>query len=194
MANEVNYKSKVGIKDFVYALLVSDGKDGAVYGEPKSVPFAQSIGIETEQEIVKAYGDNTVAEMATSTGVTTLTMGFHALPLSVKQELLGLEEEDGLTIQKSSVTAPYVAIALRQTKADGSSEMVGLTKGMFKLPSTEGATKEDSIEFSADEIEGEFSARQFDDVTQILAEIPKGDAEGVEDKFMAKLFQTAVTP
>lgn len=189
MAETKKYSGKVGIKGFYYAILEEDTKDGALYGEPVHVPHAQSIGIETEQEIVKAFGDNTVAEMVTSTGVTTLTMGFHALPLSVKQDLLGLEEEDGLTVQKSNVSAPYVAIALEQTKADGSSEMVGLTKGMFMLPSQEGATKEDTTEFQSQEIEGEFSARTFDDVTQIFAEVPKDDAEGIKDKFNNKLFQ-----
>src|SRR5699024_11737699 len=89
MATENKYSSKVGIKGFTYAILNEDSKDGATYGEPKYIEWAQSIGIETEQEIIKAYGDNTVAEMVTSTGITTLTMGFHALPLSVKQELLG---------------------------------------------------------------------------------------------------------
>jgi len=195
MAKEKNkYSGKVGIKGFTYAIQNSDSKDGVTYGEPKYVQYVQSIGIETEQEIVKAYGDNTVAEMVTSTGVTTLNMGFHSLPLSVKQELLGLEEEDGLTIQKSNVTAPYVAIALEQTKADGSSEFVGLTKGMFTLPGTEGATKEDTTEFQNEEIEGEFSARQFDDIAQIFADVPKDDAEDLKEKFMAKLFQTEVSP
>ena len=186
------YSAKVGITGFFYAKLITDSKGGTTYSEPVHVPGAQSIGIETEQEIHKAYGDNTVMEMATSTGSTTLTMGFHALPLSVKQDLLGLEDEDGLTIQRSQVVAPYVAIALEQTKANGDSEMVGLTKGMFKLPGTEGATKEDSIEFGNDEIEGEFSARLSDDITQILAEVEQGDAEDVKEKFMTKLFKTTV--
>lgn len=188
-----SYKAKVGISGFYYAKLIEDSKDGASYGEPVHVPFAQSVGIETEQEIVKSYGDNTVAEMAVSTGITTLSMGFHTLPLEVRQDLLGLEIEDGLTIQKSNVTPPQVAIILQQDKANGDAELVGLTKGMFTLPSVEGATKEDSIEFQNDEIEGEFSARLYDDITQVLAEIKAGDSEGIRDKFMAKVFQADTT-
>lgn len=189
-----SYKSNVGISGFYYAKLIEDTKDGATYGDPVHVPFAQSVGIETEQEIIKAYGDNTVAEMAVSTGTTTLSMGFHALPLEVRQDLLGLEVEDGLTIQRSNVTPPTVAIVLQQDKANGDAELVGLTKGLFTLPSVEGQTKEDSIEFASDEIEGEFSARLFDDVTQVFAEVDKEDTEDVRAKFMAKVFQTVALP
>lgn len=185
-----SYRANVGISGFYYAKLIEDTESNAEYGEKVYVPFPQSVGIETEQEIVKSYGGNTVAEMAVSTGITTLTMGFHHLPLEVRQDLLGLEVEDGLTIQKSSVTPPYVAIILQQDKANGDAELVGLTKGMFQLPSVEGTTKEDSIEFQNAEIEGEFSARLFDDVTQVLAEVKADDAEGTREKFEAKVFQT----
>lgn len=185
-----NYSANVGISGFKYAILKTDTEEEATYGELVSVPFAQEIGIETEMSIEKAYGDNRVAEMATSTGTTTLSMQFHALPLEVRQELLGLEDEDGITIQRGQVTPPTVAVSLYLDKADGSQEVVGLTKGMFNLPSTDGSTKEDSIEFGNATIEGEFMSRKFDDVTQIMAEISPEDIEGKEDKFFTKLLNT----
>lgn len=181
-------KAKTGITGFHYAKLLQDNLKGVEYSEIKSVVGSQNVGIETEQSIEKSYGDNRVMEMAVSTGTTTVTMGFHALPLEVRQDLLGLEEdEDGLIIQKSTVTPPDVAMILELTDEDGNSEMVGLTKGKFMLPGVEGQTKEDGVEFQNAEIEGEFASRVYDDVAQVIAEVAKDDAE-LRQKFMDKVF------
>lgn|SRR5699024_2528769 len=184
-----NYSAVVNISGFYYAILKEDSKEGVTYGEKVHVPFSQSVSIETEQSIEKSYGDGVVAELAVSTGTTALSMGWHTIPLEVRQELLGLEQdEDGLTIQKGQVTPPDVGIILTQEKNDGSKELVGLTKGKFMLPSVEGATKEDSVEFQNHEIEGEFSSRHYDNITQVLAHIDADDDAGKEDKFMNKVF------
>lgn len=191
---EKNTSSTVGIDKFYYAILNQDSEESVTYGEVTRVPYVQNVSIEPEQEIAKAYGDNTVAEMAVSTGITTVELQFHAIPAEDRVKLLGLEEdEDGLTIQKSQINPPYVAVIFEQTKADGTSELIGLTKGMFTLPATENSTKEDTLEFGSDTISGEFSARQFDDIKQISAFIGATD-ESKRDKFMTKVFQKEEEP
>jgi len=183
-----NHSSTVGIDEFHYAILQEDTKENLSYGEIYHVPFSQEVSVETEQEIAKGYGDNVVAEMAVSTGVTALEMGFHALPLEDRERMLGLEKDGNLTIQKGSTNPPYVAVALRQVKADGTSQWVGLTKGIFTIPSIEAQTKEDSIEFSTDTIEGEFSTRLNDDIATIFAFQDKDDAGEARTEFFNKLF------
>lgn len=190
MAETKNRSAVVGITGFRYAVLESDTEAGASYGEIVRVPYVQNINIETEQEIAKAYGDNTVAEMAVSTGVTTVEFQFHTIPLEDRIKLLGLEEdEDGMIVQRSQTNPPYVALMLEKTKGDGSVELVGLTKGMFTLPATEAQTKEDSLEFGSDTISGEFSARVFDDIAQMFMHVDKNDPEK-QEAFMSKLFIT----
>lgn len=165
----------IGIDKFYYGVLVEDLETGATYNEKVRVPYIQNISLETEQEIAKAYGDNKVAEMAVSTGVSTLEMQFHAIPLEDRVALLGLEQnEDGLVIQRSQTNPPYVAVVLEKTTTDGA-ELLGLTKGMFMLPATEAQTKEDSLEFGSDTISGEFSARVFDDVSIVRVRVGKDD-------------------
>lgn len=194
MAETKNRSAVVGITGFRYAVLESDTEAGASYGEIVRVPYVQNINIETEQEIAKAYGDNTVAEMAVSTGVTTVEFQFHTIPLEDRVKLLGLEEdENGMIVQKSQTNPPYVALMLEKTKGDGSVELVGLTKGMFTLPATEAQTKEDSLEFGSDTISGEFSARVFDDIAQIFMHVDKNDTEK-QEAFMQKLFNIEETP
>lgn len=189
MANEKkNLSAVVGIDKLYYAILDEDTEEGATYKEKVRLPYVQNVSIETEQEIAKAYGDNTVAEMAVSTGVASVEFQFHTIPLEDRVALLGLEDDDGMIIQKSQVQPPYVAMVLEKTKGDGSSELVGLTKGMFTLPPTEAQTKEDSLEFGNDTISGEFSARAFDDVAQVFLHVDKDDNEK-RDKFMKKIFE-----
>jgi|SRR5690625_34511 len=188
-----NTSAVVGIDKFYYAILESDSESGATYNERVRVPYIQNVNIETEQEIAKAFGDNTVAEMAVATGVATVEFQFHSIPLEDRVALLGLEEEDGMIIQKSQVQPPYVAVVLEKTKGDGSVELVGLTKGMFTLPPTEAQTKEDTIEFGNDTISGEFSARAFDDVSQVFVHVGEDDEEKRE-AFMKKIFQIEETP
>lgn len=188
MSETKNRSAVVGIDKFYYAVLEKDTENEASYGEMVRVPYVQNVNIETEQEIAKAYGDNTVAEMAVSTGVATVEFQFHSIPLEDRVTLLGLEEKNGIIVQRSQVNPPYVAVVLEKTKADGSVELVGLTKGMFTLPPTEASTKEDTLEFGSDTISGEFSARVFDDVSQMFAHVEKDD-EGKREEFLKEVFQ-----
>jgi phi13 family phage major tail protein len=183
-----NRSATVGIDKLYYAILQSDTETSVVYEKEVRLPFVQTVKIETEQEIAKAFADNKVAEMAVSTGVSTVEFQFHALPLEDRVALLGLEDEDGLVIQRSQVNPPYVAVVLEKTKGDGSVELVGLTKGMFTLPPTEAQTKEDKLEFGSDTISGEFGGRIFDDAAQVFCHVEKGDV-AKREKFMNKVFR-----
>lgn len=191
MADSKDNKKKggvIGIDKYYYAILDEDSEEGASYDDKKRVPYIQEISVETEQEIIKAYGDNTVAEMAVSTGVTAIELQFHAIPLADRVELLGLEEnEDGLVIQRSQTTPPYVACVFEKTTTDGA-ELMGVTKGMFMLPQDEQTTKEDTLEFGSDSISGEFSAREYDDITVVRARVGKDDKEKRE-AFMDLIFK-----
>jgi len=177
----------IGIDKFYYAVLQEDTENGASYDEKERVPYIQSVNIETEQEIVKAYGDNKVAEMAVSTGASTAELQFHAIPIEDRVKLLGWEEdEDGLVIQKSQTNPPYVAVVFEKTTTDGA-ELLGLTKGMFTLPATEAQTKEDSLEFGSDTLSGEFSGRTYDDVAIVRIRVGKND-DIKRKAFMDKVF------
>ncbi|WP_185830638.1 major tail protein [Siminovitchia terrae] len=182
----------IGIDKFYYAIQTVDTEETVSYGEKVRVPYAQSVNIETEQEIAKAYGDNKVAEMAVSTGSTSLEMQFHAIPIEDRVALLGLEQdEDGLVIQRSQTNPPYVAVCLEKTTTDGA-ELLGLTKGMFMLPATEAQTKEDSLEFGSDTLSGEFAGRTYDDAAIVRIRVGKSD-DAKRQKFEKMVFNPAGT-
>lgn len=172
-----NYRAATGVDEFYYGVV----GDNTVAEEIERVKYLQNVTVEMEQEIVRAYGDNKTAEMATSSGEISLSSQFHTIPLEDKKVLLGLETSNGLTAMGSSDTAPYVAVIFAKTYEDGSREYVGLPKGLFTRPGIEGQTKEDGVEFSSEEIEAQFMDREvdgFDDEKSVIfAEDEKGETE-----------------
>lgn len=182
-----NYRASTGVDEFYYGII----NDGTTADKVYRVEYLQEISIEKDGEIEKAYGDNKVAELAYSSGDTSVTSQFHKIPMEDKKRLFGYEEQDGIVATGSSDNPPYVAVVFAKTHEDGSKEYVGLPKGMFMPPNIEGNTKEDSTEFSSEEIEAEFMDREVDGFSEkkslLMAEVKKGESEKRDDLF-EKLF------
>lgn len=176
---EKSYRSSTGVDEFYYAEIDETGAT-VTLGTPERVKFLQTISIEMPQEAVRAYGDNQTAEIAVSSGNTTITSAFHKLPDEDKAVLFGLEKTTGgLYSYGSNDTPPYVACVFAKTYEDGSKEWVGLTKGIFMRPNMEGQTKQDGVEFSSEEISAEFMDRDVDGFAEEKSVIFGRDPKGV---------------
>lgn len=176
---EKSYRSSTGVDEFYYAAIDETGTT-VTLGTPERVKFLQTISIEMPQEAVRAYGDNQTAEIAVSSGNTTITSAFHKLPDEDKAVLFGLEKTTGgLYSYGSNDTPPYVACVFAKTYEDGSKEWVGLTKGIFMRPNMEGQTKQDGVEFSSEEISAEFMDREVAGFAEEKSVIFGRDAKGV---------------
>ena len=174
---EKNYRAATGVDEFYYAVLDESGTN-VIQGEPERVKFLQTITVEMPQEAVRAYGDNTTAEIAVSSGNITVTSSFNKIPQEDKEVLFGLESNNGLTAYGSNDTPPYVAVVFAKTHEDGSKEWVGLTKGIFMRPTIEGTTKQDTVEFSSEEITAEFMDREVEGFTEEKSVVFGRDAKG----------------
>lgn len=160
MAENKNYRATTGVDKFYYGVLEDDGIK-IVETSPERVKFLQEITVTPSQELIKAYGDNKIAEMATSNGPVEVSGAFHKLPSEDKQKILGLESsEDGLYGYGGTDDSPYVASVFAKTHEDGSIEWVGLPKGKFIKTENTGTSKQDSVEFGNDPISAEFMDRQ----------------------------------
>ena len=187
---EKNTKAFTGLTDFYYGTLKND--DSAITEEAAiRLKFLQNITISTGQDLVKAYGDNTVAEMAMATDVTTLTTQFHTIPITDRATLYGFIKSDDLYGLPASPNPPYVACMFSKTREDGSAEHIGFTKGKFKMADTEGQTKGDTVEFGNDSAEGEFMSRAVngidEEVTFLIASDEPGKTEN-RDKLYKTIF------
>ncbi|MEE3950763.1 major tail protein [Peribacillus frigoritolerans] len=176
---EKSYRASTGVDEFYYAVIDETGT-AVTLGIPERVKFLQTISIEMPQEAVRAYGDNQTAEIAVSSGNTSITSAFHKLPDEDKAVLFGLEKTTGgLYSYGSNDTPPYVACVFAKTYEDGSKEWVGLTKGIFMRPNIEGQTKQDGVEFSSEEITAEFMDRDVDGFAEEKSAIFGRDPKGV---------------
>lgn len=177
MAEKV-YKASTGVDEFTYAPLDETGA-ATIVGTPERVEFLQEITVEMPQEPTRAYGDNKTAEIAVSSGNTSVTSAFHRVPEQDKKVLFGLEESaEGIYAYGSTDTPPYVAVMFAKTFEDGSREYVGLPKGMFMRPNISGQSKQDSVEFSNEEITAEFMDREVDGFTEEKTAIFGRDEKG----------------
>src|SRR5699024_12000616 len=110
-----NYRSSTGVDEFYYGEIDEATNVLAANANIERVQYLQTINIEMPQEIVRAYGDNKTAEMATSSGDITVTSGFHKIPLEDKERLLGWEKVDGIYSVGSNDISPYVAVVFART-------------------------------------------------------------------------------
>src|SRR5699024_2359035 len=92
-----------------------------------------------------------------------LNTTFHTIPIEDRATIYGWggDEEEGYYLPESP-NPPYVACMFSRTSEDGGSEWLGFPKGKFMMPSMDGSTKQDSVEFSSDETEGEAVASGID--------------------------------
>lgn len=159
-----SYKSFTGIKEFHYGEL-DEGETKIVGTAPEHVEFLQNIAVETPQAISRAYGDNMVAELATTNGPVTLTTTFHKLPIEDRAKLLGLKTIAGGYAYTPEMRPPHVACAFARTAEDGGEEWLFFTKGIFTGSNIEGKTKEDgAVDFGSDEVNAEFMPRPIEGV------------------------------
>lgn len=170
-------KASINVSGFYYAPLDETGST-VIIGTPKRVEFLQNITVEPTQEIVKAFGDGKIAEMAISNGPVNVSGGFHRIPLEDKKVIFGLGELNGLVTYGPNTTPPYVAIAFYREFSDGSEEWMGLPKGMFMNPTTSGTSKNESLEFSSEEVTGEFMSRKVEGATEELSYLLGKDEKG----------------
>lgn len=182
-----NYRASTGVSEFYYAVL--DESDVALL-TPERIEYLQTINVASEQTPVRAYGDNTTAELAVSSGNTTVTSAFHKLPMEDRKALLGLEETTGgLAGYGSTDNPPYVACVFAKTHEDGSKEWVGLPKGMFMRPGVNGQTKAEGVTFGTDEISAEFMDREVagfaDEKSVVFGRDAKGETAARDALFTA---------
>lgn len=184
---EKNYRASTGVNEFFYGEVAE--KLVADYIE--RVKFLQEITVEMPQEVVRAYGDNTTAEMAVSSGDISVNSTFHKIPIEDKSKLLGWETVDGLTATGSGDNPPYVAVIFAKTFEDGTSEYVGLPKGKFTRPNVTGKSKEGSVEFSNEEITAQFMDRVvdgFEDEKSVIFAYDKKGETTNRDALFEKVF------
>lgn len=180
-----------GLKNFYYAKVTEDAEAGTVYESPKRLGAAISLSESPTTNMATLYAENGPAETAASNGPTTAEVGVKDLSPEVLADLLGQKmNTDGVLIQSREDRAPYVALGFQMTGESENDAFVWLYKGKFSRPTTSGATKGESVEFSTPTISSTFIARDSDGKEK--ASIKQGEAnQEITDAWFASVYEEA---
>lgn len=151
--------------DKLYYAPITDGANGdETYGTPVSLAKAMSADLSIELNEATLFADDGAAEVVKEFKSGTLTLGIDNLGASVASQLTGSEIDDNkVLISQSENGGAPVAIGFRAKKSNGQYRYFWLYRVVFGIPSTNLATKGDSITFSTPSIEGTILRRNKQD-------------------------------
>lgn len=155
----------IGLDRLYYAPITEAPITGEeTYGPP--VLLAKAISAELSVELAEAtlYADDGAAEIIKEFKNGKLTLGVDDIGRAAAETLTGATTDDnGVLISASEDGGSPVAIGFRAKKANGKYRYFWLYRVKFGVPSTNLATKGDSITFSTPTIEGTVSRRNKPD-------------------------------
>ena len=151
----------IGLDRLYYALITEDTITGyETYETP--VMLAKAISAELSIALAEAtlYADDGAAEIIKEFTNGKLTLGVDDIGRATAEKFTGaVTDSNGVLISASEDGGKPVAIGFRAKKANGKYRYFWLYRVKFSLPSTNLATKGDSITFSTPSIEGTVSRR-----------------------------------
>ena len=146
----------IGLDKLYYAPITEAPTTGIeTYGTP--VMLAKAISAELSIELAEAtlYADDGAAEVVKEFKNGKLNLGVDSIGRNVAAALTGAKVDDnGVLISASEDGGAPVAIGFRAKKANGHYKYFWFYRVKFGVPSTNLATKGDSITFSTPTIEG----------------------------------------
>jgi len=151
----------IGLDRLYYAPITeASGTGHETYGTP--VMLAKAISAELSVEVAEAtlYADDGAVEVVKEFQTGTITLNVDNIGRSVAALLTGAAVDlNGVLVSSGEDVGTPVAIGFRAKKANGAYRYFWLYRVKFGIPSTNLATKGDSITFSTPTIEGTVTRR-----------------------------------
>jgi phi13 family phage major tail protein len=145
----------IGLDKLYYAKITEDAAGDETYGTP--ISLAKAISAELSVELAEAtlYADDGAAEVIKEFQSGTLALGVDDIGAAAAGDLTGATIDDNkVLISASEDGGAPVAIGFRAKKPNGKYRYFWLYRVKFGIPTTNLATKGDSITFSTPTIEG----------------------------------------
>lgn len=154
----------IGLDKLYYSKITEGADENETYATPTKLAKAISAGLSVELAEATLYADDGAAEIVKEFKNGTLTLGVDDIGAEAAADLTGAEVDDnGSLISSSEDGGAPVAIGFRARKANGKYKYFWLYRVKFGIPSTDLATKGDSITFSTPTIEGTVMRRKKPD-------------------------------
>lgn len=169
----------IGLDKLYYAPITEAANGDETYGTP--VQLAKAISADLSVELAEAtlYADDGASEVVKEFKSGTLSLGVDDIGASVAAALTGVAiDKNKVIVSASEDSANPVAIGFRAKRSNGKYRYFWLYRVKFGVPSTNLATKGDSITFNTPTIEGTVMRRNKDDGRGYhpwKAEVTEGD-------------------
>lgn len=150
----------IGLDKLYYSIITEDTGGIESYGTPALLAKAISADISIELAEGELFADDGTDEVVKEFKKGKISMNINDLASSAAAALLGASvDNNGALVYSAEDSAPYVGIAFRAKRPNGTYRYFWLYKVRFGVPGTSLATKGDSINFSTPTIEGDIIRR-----------------------------------
>lgn len=154
----------IGLDALHYAEITEDEDGNETYGTPVKLAKAMSAELSVALAEATLYADDGAAEVVKEFKNGTLSLGVDDIGPTAAAALTGVTiDKNNVIISTSEDGGKPVAIGFRARKANGKYRYFWLYRVKFGIPSTNLATKGDSITFSTPTIEGTVLRRNKED-------------------------------
>jgi len=139
-------KIRYGIQDVHVAEATVSAAQAVSYGTPERLPGAVNLSIDPEGDTSPFYADNVVYYRSTANNGYTGSLEMALVPDWFRIKYLGeVKDSNGVIVEQSGSSEPAYFALLFQFQGDVKAIRHVLYYCTVSRPSTEGATKEDSI-------------------------------------------------
>jgi len=187
----------IGLDRLFYAKITEAADGNETYAAPQVLAKAMTADLSVELAEAVLYADDGQAESVKLFKNGTLSLGVDDIGSAVACDLTGASvDNNGVLVSSADDIAPYVAVGFRAMKSNGKYRYFWLYKVKFAVPSTNLATKGDSITFSTPTIEGTVMRRNKPDASgkkPWKTEVTEGTA-GVSDETISSWFTQVYEP
>ena len=154
----------IGLDKLYYAKITEGTNGDETYAAPISLAKAMSAELKIDINEATLYADDGAAEVVKEFKSGTLTLSIDNIGAAVASDLTGSQIDDNkVLVSQSENGGQPVAIGFRAKKSNGKYRYFWLYRVKFGVPSTNLATKGDSITFSTPTIEGTVMRRNKTD-------------------------------
>ncbi len=161
----------IGLTDLHYAVMLTDVVGGAAtYNTPARLAGAISATFSPNASNDTLFADDGPYDTASTLGAMSLELNVADLPAADRAIILGATYENGILVNKSTDTPPFVAIGMSVMKSNGFKRLIWYLKGKFTAPDDNNQTKADSINWNTPTITGNFLKRDCDGQWRVAAD------------------------
>ncbi|MBK0347895.1 phage tail protein [Aerococcaceae bacterium zg-ZJ1578] len=147
--------ARIGVDNLFAFPIKKDDRTGTEYGEAFKIAKTISINVNPQTVESSLYADDGLAEYQASITAYDISINVDDLTPEVKGKLLGYKpDENGMIVETDEINAPFVAIAFRSKRSDGSYEYRVLYKVRFNPTEDRYETQGQNITFQTPTITG----------------------------------------